>query len=203
MQPSATLTLTLDSSVLFLRLFPEIDTTDLHIFTPLFNKLKGSSKFMGKRIDPHFYKYLNFDSRLDPAMIDTSERFYSCYQFKLTDKKTGLLIRRPSQYYESAIDLYTWDNSLKKVISVTNLTDAFGDEGWHFVQDAWIKDLNNDQKMDIVIRRKDYNLDLDDTTKVTRSDSVFVLIGNGTGFKKKSIKVDTSKFQLLYWSEKE
>lgn len=197
--PTVSQSQTVDSSILFIGLFPEISTVDLHIYSP--DDTLTTDKFQGKQIPTSFYKYLKFDNNIDPVMADTSYHFFSCFQFKITDTKIGLIIRRPSQYSETAIDLYTWDNSQKKIVDVTNLTDAFGDEGWHFVQDAWVKDLNNDKNLDIITRRKDVDQDLDDTTKISRKDSLFVFLNNGATFKKTNFQLDTSKFQLKYWTD--
>lgn len=191
----------LDNSDIFLKLFPELNSKDFHIYTPPYDSVKRFCKFDGKRIDRSFYKFLLYKNYVNPLELDTFYHYYACYKFKLTENKTGLLIRRPSQYDESAIDLYTWDNSTRKVTDIINLTDAFGDEGWHFVQDAWIVDLNNDKFYDIVTRRKDFDRNLDDTTKIFRSDSTSVYLGNGNTFRKSRIKVDNNKYQLEHWKE--
>ena len=190
----------IDSVALFIDLFPEINAEDLHVYSP--GDTLTTDKFKGKQIATSFYRFLKFDNNVDPFLADTLYHFYSCFQFKMTDTKIGLLIRRPSQYSETAIDLYTWDNSQKKVVDIINLTDAFGDEGWYFVQDAWLKDLNRDKTLDIITRRKDFDQDLEDSTKISRKDSVFVFFNNGTTFKITNFKLDTSKFQLKYWTDK-
>jgi len=190
----------IDSGALFIDLFPEINADDLHIYSP--GDTSTADRFQGKQIATSFYKYLKFKNNVAPFSADTLYHFYSCFQFKMADKKIGLIIRRPSQYSETAIDLYTWDNSQKKVVDITKLTDAFGDEGWYFVQDAWLKDLNSDKTLDIITRRKDFDQDLEDSTKISRKDSVLVFLNNGTTFKKTNFKVDTSKLQLEYWTEK-
>lgn len=191
----------LDNSDIFLKLFPELNINDFHIYTPPYDSVKRIRKFDGKRIDRSFYEFLLFKNYENPLELDTFYHYYACYKFKLTGNKTGLLIRRPSQYVESAIDLYTWDNSAKKVTDIINLTDAFGDEGWHFVQDAWIEDLNKDKFYDIVIRRKDFDRNLEDTTKIFRSDSTSVYLGNGNTFRISRIMVDNNKYQLKHWKE--
>ena len=188
-----------DSTTLLIGLFPEINANDLHIYTP--NDKVAIDKFQGKPIPSIFYKFLKFENNIEPVLTDTFYHLYACFLYKMGDSKSGLIIRRPSQYSESAIDLYTWDNLRKKVIDVINLADAFGDEGWYFIQDAWLKDLNNDKNLDIITRRKDIDRDLDDTTKVSRTDSVFVHLNNGTSFKIANFKLDTSKLILRYWSE--
>ena len=197
--PTVSQSPTIDSIALFIGLFPEISADDLHIYTP--SDTLTTDKFQGKKIPNSFYKYLKFDDNIDPVLTDTLNHFFSCFQVKITDDKIGLIIRRPSQYSETAIDLYTWDNLQKKIVDVTNLTDALGDEGWYFIQDAWLKDLDGDRKLDIITRRKDIDRDLDDTTKIERKDSISVFLNNGITFKKTNFKLDTSKFQVKYWTD--
>lgn len=189
-----------DSSVVLLSQFAEIDPVDLHVYSP-FESVAGK-KFEGRKIGSGFYRFLLFDRNLDRVASDTFEHLYACYKFTMEENKTGLIIRRPSQYDASALDLYIWDNATRKIVSVENLTDAFGDEGWHFVQDAWITRINKDKYFDIVTRRKDFDRDIDDTTKISRLDSLFVLLSDGQRFKRTLVPVDTNRFQLLDWSEK-
>ena len=189
----------IDSTALFINLFPEINSVDLHIYSPKEYDTLNNDRFVGKQINTCFYKYLK-TKHYDPLSIDTSYHLYSCYRFKLSETKLGLIVRRPSQYSETAIDLFSWDILKKQVVDITNLTDAFGDEGWHFVQDAWMKDLNNDQQLDIITRRKDYDQDLGDTTKISKTDSIYVLLNNGTTFIKTKRNIDTSNFKLMYWN---
>jgi len=191
----------IDNSGEFLNLFSEIKYQDLHIYTPPYDTSNRVDKYYGKQIDPSFYKSLVFDNYITPTETDTFDHYFACYKFKLTDNKTGLIIRRPSQYSETAIDLYTWDNIDKKIINIINLADAFGDEGWYFVQDAWLDDINNDNRMDIVIRKKEYTQDLDEPTNISRSDTSFVFLGDGKTFKQSNFIINRSKYQLKYWTE--
>jgi len=183
----------------FLNLFEKIEPENLHIYTP--DDLKNGDKFKGKVIGQSFYKLLTYDDKFKFLFVDTTLHVYGCFRFKLSDTKTGLILRRPSEYYEeSAIDLLIWDNSLKKVVGINDLADSFGDEGWHFVQDAWLKDLNNDTKIDIVTRYRDIDYDLDDSSKVTQKDSLFAWLNMDTRFKKTVFKFDTTKYKLHNWN---
>lgn len=183
----------------FLDLFEKIEPENLHIYTP--DDLKYGDKFKGKVIDQSFYKLLTFDDRFKFLFVDTTLHAYSCFRFRLSDTKTGLITRIPSQYDdESAIVLLIWDNSLKKVVGMNDLADSFGDEGWYFVQDAWLKDLNNDIKIDIVTRYRDINYDFDDSTKVTQNDSLFAWLNMDIKFKKTAFKFDTIKYKLHNWN---
>lgn len=193
-----------DSSELFLNLFVDINPNNLHIYSPC--DTTDGKKFEGKLIDRSFYNFFKFNKDnkeyIENIWKDSNlYHFYSCYKFPLTLDRTGLLIRCPSQYSETAISLFTWDNKNKKIVSEENLSDGFGDEGWYFVQDAWLKDVNNDNQIDIITRRKDYDQDLDDTTKLpTTKDVLEVFLLHGQQFSKTKIKVDTNQFQILDWT---
>lgn len=187
-----------DNAKQFLDLFEEIEPENLHVYSP--DDLTNGDKFKGKIIDQRFYKLLAFENNSKFSVNDKISHFYSCFKFKLSNTKTGLIIRTPSQYEESAIDLLIWDNSLKKIIGINGLADAFGDEGWYFVQDAWLKDLNNDTRIDIVTLYRDIAYDLDDSTKVTRTDSLFTWLNMDIKFKKTVSKLDTTKYKLHNWT---
>ena len=190
-----------DKSDLFLNLFSEIKYQDLHIFTPPYDTSNRFDKYDGKQIDRSLYKFLVFDNYINPTEVDTFYHYFACFKFKLSDSKTGLIIRRPSQYSETAIDLYTWDNLEKKVTNIINLADAFGDEGWYFVQDAWIEDVNADNYLDIVVRKKEFDQDLDEPSNIKRSDTSFVLLGNSKSFRQSNFNIDRNEYQLKHWTE--
>ncbi|MFY7665139.1 hypothetical protein [Flavobacterium sp.] len=190
-----------DESENFLKLFPEIAPRNLHVYSPRIDTTGYSDKYTGVKIDRSYYKFLACDNTINPAEIDTSYHYFACFRFKLSENQTGLIIRRLSQYSETAIDLYTWDNSKKKVINIINLADAFGDGGWYFVQDAWIDYVNADKFLDLVIIKKEYNEGADDTSPGTQSDTSFVFLGNNKTFKKSNLKLERSKYHLKYWSE--
>jgi len=158
-------------------------------------------KFRGKQIGKEFNYLFAFDTVLTYSLIEDGgiDRFYACYKFKLDSNNTGLLIRIPSQYATTAVDLFIWDNKKNRITNRESLSDGFGDEGWHFVQDAWISDFNWDGLFDILKRRKDHEVDIDDTTKVSSSDSTSVFLASGNKFSKRSIRIDTIKFQLKHW----
>lgn len=88
---------------------------------------------------------------------------------------------------------------MQQILSVL-ITLTNGDEGWYFVQDSWLKDFNYDKKVDIIIRRRDNDQDLDDSTKVTQKDSLIVWLNLDTQFKKTRFKLDTTKYKLHNWN---
>jgi hypothetical protein len=111
------------------------------------------------------------------------------------------VVRTPSKYDETAIDLFVWDNATKRIESKETLSDSFGDEGCFFVQDAWITDLNKDGKLDIVKRKKDHSVDLDNSTTVSNTDSIAVFLLKDNKFQKSTLQIDKNKFQLQHWQK--
>jgi uncharacterized protein YcfL len=188
-----------DSANIFLSAFQDISVDTLHVFSQF--DAAQNAKFQGKEIDKLFYHYFTFDENLTYNLKENNGPIYSCYKFKLSDTKTGLLIRTPSQYDVTAIDLFVWDNATKRIESKETLSDGFGDEGWYFVQDAWITDLNRDGQLDILKRKRDHDEDLDDSTKVTNTDSIFIFLAKDYKFQKSTLQIDKSKFQLKHWPE--
>ncbi len=185
-----------DSS--FLALFPEISGDTIHIFSPA--EKEGGSKYIGKRIVPEFYKYFLFDVYMKRS-LDTINNIFSCYRIRLSDTRSGLIVRIPGQYSETAVNLFLWDNQAKKIIGNFELSDETGDGEWYFVRDAWLVDINKDSRPDILTRRKDWwREDVDvGYGKEHVTDSVNVYIGLNDGFRKTIAKIDTTRFQLFNW----
>ena len=185
-----------DSS--FLALFPEISGDTIHIFSPV--EKEGGSKFIGKRIVPEFYKYFLFDAHMKQS-LDTINNIFSCYRIRLSDTRSGLIVRIPGQYSETAVNLFLWDHQSKKIIGNFELSDETGDGEWYFVKDAWLVDINKDNRLDILARRKDWwREDVDvGYGKEHVTDSVNVYIGLNDGFRKTIAKIDTTRFQLFNW----
>jgi hypothetical protein len=184
----------------FLSLFPEMTGDTIHIFSP--NDKRGGTKFNGKRIDPAFYKYFLFDDYLMGTLDSVYINIFSCYKIRLSDTRTGLIARIPGMYdSETAINLYLWDNQAKKIIGNFKLSDETGDAGWYFVKEAWLTDINNDNRLDILSRRKDrWDKDMDGMDgKERNTDSINVYIAYRDKFRKMSLAIDTARFQLFNW----
>ena len=184
----------------FLALFSEIAVDTFHVYSePDFYE---DPKFRGRQIGQEFNHFFTFDTNLTYSLTDErggKDSFYACYKFKLAADKTGLLIRIPSLYGITAVNLFIWDNKKNHLATRENLSDGYGDEGWYFVQDAWISDFKKDGLVDFLRRRKDRDVNMDDTTQVSSSDSISVFLARGNKFKKHTLPIDTSKFELKSW----
>ena len=189
-----------DNAADFLELFTKINIDTFHIYSSIGKK--PDNKFLGTQIDKRYYHFFKFDTILTYNLIDDrgpKESIHACYKFKLSDNTTGLLLRTPSLYEVTAVDLYIWDNTIAKIIGREYLSDGYGDEGFEFVQDAWITDIDKDGNIDIIKRRKDHDIDLDDESKVSSSDSIFAFLWRENKFVKSSIRIEPVKFPIHYW----
>lgn len=190
----------ISNSAEFLSLFPEISVDNLHIHSPCY---KPNSEFEGKLIDSRFHQFFAFDKYLK-SELDGKLNIFSCYKFKLSDRLTGLIARTPSQYSETSVDLFFWDNRAMKITKRMRMADAFGDGTWHFTKDAWLTDINHDKFPDLVTRKIDWWQDDVDATpnnplgigQEHQTDTVKVFLWVNNDFTRSNASFDTSKFTV-------
>ncbi len=193
----------IDSVSVFLDSFERISFDTLHVYTPC--KKPDGKKFAGRIMDSAFHNWFEL-SKYQLSNLRWQNMF-SCYKFELNDSLTALIVRRPSQYSETAITLNLWDNKKEKIVSTTEIADSYGDGMWYFVKDAWLLDINGDLQLDIVTRTMHWTEeDIDPTPdnplgrgEVFISDTVIVFIGNKESFELSNLKIDTAQFRLLNW----
>lgn len=197
-----------DNATDFLNLFNDIDPEGLHIYPISWDKNGQIIKtpFEGVAIDVQKYSYTD-DKKLF-INIEACKKglgnIYAIGKFDINDNYYGLVMRQYSQYEESLIQLMLWDKKHNIIINGLDLADSFGDAGWYFDFESWIKDYQFNGILEIVSRRKDYipkenftsKVEMDsittDTLKISRlSNSKFITrIGN---------QQDTIKFKLKNW----
>jgi hypothetical protein len=191
------------ASETFLELFQEISFDTLHVYSPC-DKPDGR-KFEGKIMDSTFYEFFELDAwQLSNLKW---QDFYKCYKFEMSDTLTGLIVRRPSQYSETAIDLNVWNNRTEKIINTINLSDGFADGMWFFMMDSWIVDNYENNKFAIVTRRMSWwEEDVDPTPENPQGlgeehidDTTIVYVANGANFQISNFVIDTAQFKLLDW----
>jgi len=122
-----------------IKLFKVIDPNVLHVWAK-FDK-PGGDKYQGSKIDtiyfPLFGDYMNQYKQyyIDPKTNITSYSGYflfASFKFTINDFLTGLIVRTPSQYEESAITLWIYDSKKDRLVKSVELADGFGDENWYF-----------------------------------------------------------------------
>ncbi|MDB5252834.1 MAG: hypothetical protein JWP27_2003 [Flaviaesturariibacter sp.] len=187
-----------DSAALFLALFTDTTAAGLHVY-PLADTI-GGHRYEGRQIDTSFYRFLRAGrTGFNMTGIDTMFHYFALNRMPWSKTWTALLLRIPSQYSESAIALGLWNKMTRRFDAVEVLADSFGDEGWYFVTDAWLEDLNGDGVPDIVRRTREHDEDLEDSTSVSESDSLAVHLFQKGRFSPARIAVDTARYRLHHY----
>ena len=193
----------IDNSNEFLNLFRNIEPKNLHVYTIERDK-EGeiiSSLFEGVSIDVRMYSYVNDENIFIniQACKEGYSNLFAIGKFDINDKYWGLIIRQRSQYDESLIQLMFWDKNQKKIVYAYDLADSFGDAGWYFDKESWIKEFEYNKKLIIIIRQKDYIPD-EETSTVTITDSLKINHFNGSVFVTKDLNLkDTVYYKLKRW----
>lgn len=193
----------IDNSNEFLNLFRNIEPKNLHVYT-IERDEEGeiiSSLFEGVSIDVRMYSYVNDENIFIniQACNEGYSNLFAIGKFDINDKYWGLIIRQRSQYDESLIQLMFWDKNQKKIVYAYDLADSFGDAGWYFDKESWIKEFEYNKKLIIVNRQKDYIPD-EETSTVTITDSLKINHFNGSVFVTKDLNLkDTVYYKLIRW----
>jgi hypothetical protein len=115
---------------------------------------RDSAIYNGTALDVRYYDY--FIDQYDVLKFKQPDEIFATYHFRLTDNLTGFLLRAPSMYSSSAIDLWIFDNKHNKWLSrPIRIADRYGDGGWYFSLDGWLVDINGDGIRDLIQRRRD------------------------------------------------
>jgi hypothetical protein len=152
-----------------LSLFKEIQFDTLHIWAK--SKKADGDKFQGKMIDTiYFPLFGDYISQYKQYYTDPKTKIkkysgyylFASYKFSINDYLTGLIMREPSQYEESAIGLWIYNSKADELYKSVRLADAFGDENWYFKKDSWIQ--KNKSGFRIISRQLDH--EINETTSV-------------------------------------
>lgn len=182
----------------FLSLFQQVNFDSLYICYPT------HKKYEGKEITDIYLSYFkeSEEQKSFPPM-------FACFKFNLSNNKTSLIVRRDllagyEGEYDPVLDLYVWDNVSQTIEAHEQLTNNSSFYYSYFDQVAWIKDVNNDGRFDVIKRKKGNNYnDLKSKKNNVRRiafDSLDVFYSREKGFKKKSSLTDTIKFPILNWN---
>ena len=198
----------IDKSIEFLSLFKTIDPIGLHIYPPSWNRNGDLIKFPfeGKAIDVFKFPYVDNEEIFIniQACKEGNSNIYAIGKFDLNINYYGLIIRQYSQYDESLIQLLLWDKKQKEIIKGLDLANSFGDEGWIFDVESWIKTYKYNSVLEIVSRRKDFipkadfksNEDMDSIT----TDTLWISrLSNSKFITRLENKKDTIKYKLKNW----
>ena len=117
----------------------------------------------------------------DITQIDTSAlehpiqrkmNFYATNKVPLGKDHTGLLLRTPSIYWESAIYLLLWDDKLNQVVDQLLVAEWWGDAGDLVFVQSWLLDLKDDPKI-LVVKNITKPQNPEDPSVTVTTDSVY------------------------------
>lgn len=193
-----------DNSIEFLNQFKNIEPKNLHVYTIERDK-KGeiiSSPFIGLSIDIKKFSFVNDENIFFniQACKEGNSNIYAIGKFEINDNFIGLIMRQYSQYDETIIQLMLWDKIKKKIVFAFDLADSFGDEGWYFDKESWIKEFEFNKKLIIVCRQKDCNPEDEEFTSFAYTDSLKISYFKGSTFTTEDLSLsDTIHYKLKLW----
>jgi len=195
-------TVSIDKFDEFLSLFKEIKPKGLHMYPPKWDSLGIliQTPFEGTRVDANNFAFLDEKVFFNlKACREGQSNIFAIGKFEISDKYIGLITRQESQYDESLIQLMLWEKQANKIIRTFELADSFGDEGWHFDKESWIKEFSFNKNLEIVTRRKDCSPN-DDFTKFSYTDSLEIYQLDEQQFIKSYLNLsDTVNYKLKQW----
>jgi len=208
-QESQTLTAKTDSVKLvdkateFLDLFKTVNPSGLHIYPPTWDKKGNLNKtpFEGTPINVDKFSYVdNEEIFLNlQACKEGNSHIYAVGKFEINNDYLGLIVRQQSQYDESLVQLLLWDKKQNKIVKGIDLADSFGDEGWYFDTESWIREYKTNSTLKIVTRRKDSEFDEEFKNKTYIDSLKTNVFTNGKFIETLNELSDTANFKLKEW----
>ena len=192
-----------DKATEFLDLFKTINPNGLHIYPPTWDKKGNLNKtpFEGTPINVDKFSYVKNEEIFInlPAYKEGLSHIYAIGTFEINSEYWGLIVRQYSQYDESLVQLLLWDKIQNKILKGIDLADSFGDEGWFFDTESWIREYKTNLTLKIVTRRKDSEFD-EDFKNRTFTDSLKTnVFTNGRFVETQNDLSDTVNFKLKEW----
>ena len=192
-----------DKATEFLDLFKTINPNGLHIYPPTWDKKGNLNKtpFEGTPINVDKFSYVNNEEIFInlPAYKEGLSHIYAIGKFEINSEYWGLIVRQYSQYDESLVQLLLWDKKQNKILKGIDLADSFGDEGWFFDTESWIREYKTNLTLKIVTRRKDSEFD-EDFKNRTFTDSLKTnVFTNGRFVETQNDLSDSVNFKLKEW----
>lgn len=192
-----------DKETEFLNLFKTVNPNGFHIYPPSWNSNGNLNKtpFEGTPINVDKFSYVD-NNEIFPniqACKEGNSHIYAIGKFEIDNKYLGLLVRQYSQYDESLVQLLLWDKKHNKILKGIDLADSFGDEGWFFDTESWIREYKKNSTLKIVTRRKDSGFD-EEFKNRTFTDSLKTnVFTDGKFVETQNDLSDTVNYKLKEW----
>lgn len=155
---------------------PRVGSDTLRLYSPSDHRTPGP--MVGRPVGLAVERYLG--SRFGLAMSQLDDVFAIGW-LPLPPSHEVYLLRTPSQYDASAITLWLYDASERTWQGSFELADHFGDEGWSFDKQAWMRVVPDSGDIIFTIRRIDRDIDIDDENAKERigPDSLYAFSVRG------------------------
>ena len=114
--------------------------------------------------------------------------------FHFDQTHDAFLILSPSLLNGQNVNLLVFDSEGRLIASEVVAGD-FGDEGSYTTTFGWIRDLNNDRQLDLLLRVQTTRLSEDSSRKEYATDKLSSRIWSGTGFQDAPLK-DSERLKL-------
>jgi hypothetical protein len=123
----------------FLALFRPLPADTMTVMYEADNKDKNGNligRFGGTKLDSLFFPMIDSNKI---ARIEKGSLFFACYRFPLSDTTCGLILRVPSMYEESSIQLSVFDVKHAKCLHALELADQWRDAGSTYQKFSFIR----------------------------------------------------------------
>lgn len=163
----------------------------------VFSAVSPDDRYGGIRIDSRHYDVLK-----QPYERRKIGGFYVSHRVQLEPGYTGYLLRVPSRYTSSAIDLWVYQEDSKTWIRPVRVADAYGGGSWQYAVDGWLVDIDGDRHRDLVRRHRYWWTD--DAFAEHQADSLFVQRWQHATFTEPQLSNDTTLFSIFLparWSK--
>lgn len=139
-----------------LKQFKPIDVEIVHVFFE-----SDHEKFKGVKLDSTDSKLLPIDTRDMDYVMDYG--VYACFRFDLDSNHVGLIVRTPSIYESSSIDLFIWDKQKDHITYGFQLAQSVGDAGVASLKTSWLIQRGKGNYLTLIYDQE-FEQDLEDTT---------------------------------------
>ncbi len=164
----------------------ELNHDTIHVAAPA----GPGDRFGGTRIDSIHYRMLRA-----PYEKGKVGGFYATYRVEAVPGYEGFLLRVPSRYTSSAIDLWMYDNNSGSWLSPVRIADGYGGGTWQYAMDGWLVDLEGDGHTDLVHRHRHWWTD--ESLNEHQADSLFVRRWLGNAFSEAVLSDDTTLARIF------
>lgn len=128
-----------------LRLFPNLSPNQMHLYSILKGTNIDAYPFVGETIE------FNMFNLFDPTSASVFQQAYRLGAYAIGKLDDLYILRVPGSKGSNSITMYRLKRG--KMMVEMPLALANGEPSVNIQQDAWLKDLNNDGKIEVIVRQ--------------------------------------------------